>query len=285
LDSVLGQSFKDIEVICINDGSMDHSEDILREYAQKDERIKVLTQQNKGQSAARNAGLEIAGGEWIVFVDSDDALPPDALSTLWNIEERTGVKVVASRARFTMYEEPLKEFPKQSPEVSYCIKTGGLADFVRDNRIFSSPWNKLFRADLFHEIRFPEGMVFEDWPMMTVLFGKIDSYATTDIPCYIYRESNTSTIRSSFTERKVDCYLRGIRIVYDAFNGTDKIKYAQARIAVAIKMVVNKVYHANDHALSAHTLAEINKLFEEHITSKHLLPLKTRWRLWQLKHQ
>ena len=128
-------------------------------------------------------------------------------------------------------------------------------------------------------------MVFEDWPVMTILFGKIDSYATTDAPCYVYRESNTSTTRSSFNKRKVDCYLRGIYMVYDAFKGTDKIKEARIRISVAIKMVVNKVYHTKNHALSAHTLAEINKLFAAHMISKNRLPLKTRWRLWRLKHQ
>ncbi len=285
LDSVLNQNFKDIEVICINDGSIDRSGDILKKYAEKDKRVKVLTQKNKGQSAARNAGLEIVQGQWITFVDSDDALPPNALSILWDIAEQTSVKIVASRARFTMYEEPLREFPKQPHGIHYRIKTGGLADFVQDNRIFSSPWNKLFQADLFRKIRFPEGMVFEDWPIMTILFGQIDSYATTDIPCYVYRENNTSTTRSSFTQRKVDCYLRGIRIVYDAFKETDKIRYAQTRIAVAIKMVVNKVYHVKDHALSSYTLTEINKLFAEHVISKNRLPLKTRWRLWQLKHQ
>ena len=73
-------------------------------------------------------------------MDSDDALPPDALLTLWGIAQRTGVKIVASRTRFTMYEEPLVLFPKQPRVVDCRIKMGGLSDFVRESKIFSAPW-------------------------------------------------------------------------------------------------------------------------------------------------
>ena len=99
LDSVLHQTFKDFEIICVNDGSSDNSASILKGYAQKDARIKVITQANQGLSAARNAGLDVVQGEWICFLDSDDMLPISAIEILYNTAQQTGCKIVASRAR------------------------------------------------------------------------------------------------------------------------------------------------------------------------------------------
>lgn len=77
LDSLINQTLKNIEIICINDGSTDNSLSILEEYASKDERIIVINQENAGVSSARNRGLEIATGEYIAFVDADDSVTPD----------------------------------------------------------------------------------------------------------------------------------------------------------------------------------------------------------------
>ena len=93
LDSVINQSFRDIEILCVNDGSTDHSAQILREYAAKDSRISVLEQEKSGAGAARNRGILAARGEFISFVDSDDKLLPDAYARLMRVMT-DGVDVV-----------------------------------------------------------------------------------------------------------------------------------------------------------------------------------------------
>ena len=98
LDSLLGQSFQDFEAICVNDGSPDNSIKILDQYAQKDRRIKVITQENQGLAGARNTGLDHVKGRYVFFLDSDDTLPLDALEILVKIAETTKVPVVVSES-------------------------------------------------------------------------------------------------------------------------------------------------------------------------------------------
>ena len=94
LESIVGQSYGDIEIICVNDGSKDKSTEILNSYAAKDERIKIINQKNKGQSAARNAGLDVATGKYIAFVDSDDVIDFRFFEILYTAAERSGSEVV-----------------------------------------------------------------------------------------------------------------------------------------------------------------------------------------------
>ena len=274
LDSVLAQTFKDIEIICVNDGSSDNSGRILEEYTKRDTRIKVITQSNQGLSAARNAGLDEAKGEWIAFLDSDDRLPPYALEVLYQIALKSLVEIVASRSFGNV----------ETSNFDYILHKDAFYDFVLDRKIFSSACNKLFKASLFQNQRFTKGMLFEDWPVMTILFSQIQSYATTEIPCYIYREDNLSITRSLFSEEKVNSYIRGIRMVYEHFKNTDKLEMARKRMSVAIKMLVNKVYRAKNKELNILLINAVQKLFDEKIILKRDLILKTRWRLWRLKH-
>ena len=285
LDSVLAQTFQDIEIICVNDGSPDNSAAILSEYAKKDPRIKVITQENKGLSAARNAGLAMAQGEWIYLIDSDDMLPSYALEVLYNIAEKSGCHIVASRDRLSVVQYNNIKEDKLTVEPTFCYQKGkGLRDFVRDSKVFSSSCNKLYASSLFATQRFRVGMFFEDWPVITILFGQVDEYATTNVPCYVYREDNQSITRSAFSEKKVQSYVQGVRMVYDVYKNSDQLNTARRRMAVAIKMLVNKVYRAKDKTLNELLLHEMQGLFHEKIISKKDLPIKTRWRLWRLKH-
>ena len=280
LDSVLNQTFKDIEVICVNDGSPDNSAQILEEYAKKDPRIKVLRQENQGLSAARNTGLNVASGKRILFLDSDDALPLYAIKLLNDIADETGAKIVASRSRLKMNDKEILD-----PDYKQGMKIGnGLPDFVQDSKIFSSAWNKLFSAELFTSQRFIKGMLFEDWPIMTILFGQAGKYATTEIPCYIYREDNISITRSSFSIKKIESYIQGIRTVFEVFKDSNQLTYARKRMAIAFKILVNKVYRAKDKELNNILLKEVDALFEDKVISKKDLFFKTRLRLWRLYH-
>lgn len=108
LDSIIFQSLKDIEIICINDGSEDHSLELLNEYSQKHYNINVLVQKNYGRSIARNRGISQAKGEYIIFLDSDDLLESYALAYLWNIAKKNDLDVLYFDAK-TIYEDDEKK--------------------------------------------------------------------------------------------------------------------------------------------------------------------------------
>ena len=90
LDSILAQTFRDFELICINDGSKDGTRELLDAYAEKDSRVKVIHQENQGVSAARNNGLQLAAGKYIAFIDGDDAVTPEYLEILYSEAEKSG---------------------------------------------------------------------------------------------------------------------------------------------------------------------------------------------------
>ena len=98
MDSIVGQTLKDIEIICVDDGSTDDSLAILKEYEAKDQRVKVIQQANAGAGAARNKGLEIATGEYLSFLDSDDFFEPDMLEKAWSKAHETRAQVVVFRS-------------------------------------------------------------------------------------------------------------------------------------------------------------------------------------------
>ena len=275
LDSVLAQTFQDFEAICVNDGSTDNSVKILSDYAAHDGRIRIINQENKGLSGARNTGLDNATGEYIFFLDSDDTIPKYALETLLNIAEETKLPGVASEST---------KIGNKEISFNYKVFHNPLFNFIKNRQIHSSSCNKLYQADILKTHRFIKGIYFEDWPFLTTLFGVIDSFATTKTPCYYYREEGTSITRSTFTQKKVDSYLTGIQYVYEFYQNRPDLALAQKRMNVAVKMMVNKVYKTKNPELTHYTLARLNDLFQKGIIKKYQLPLKTLFRLWKMRH-
>ena len=276
LDSVIAQTMTDIEIICVNDGSTDGSLAILTDYAQKDSRIQIITQENKGLSGARNSGMKVATGEYTCFVDSDDRIPPYALKTLLQIAETTQSPVVMSEK---VEHQPVL----MSGAVHWKVHTQVMPDFVQNRHIFSSAWNKLYRTDLIKNHPFIEGIYFEDWPFLITLMNQIQQFATTDIPCYIYRNDNDSITRSSFNTKKVDSYVTGIKFVYDNFKDSKDLTWAQKRMAVATKMLINKVYHTRDKNLYRYAVDQLDTLFQQKILLKRHIPFKSLIRYWLMK--
>lgn len=169
LDSITKQTLTDIEIICVNDGSKDRSLDILNEYAAKDERITVIDQENGGHAVATNRGMELACGEYLFLMDSDDILDLTALEKTYKLAENKQVDFVIFQAiNYYMDKDEYLE------EENYSMNR--LADYVGDS-IFSykdirdyifditvTPWSKLYNRRFIEDnkITFPEGLVFDD---------------------------------------------------------------------------------------------------------------------------
>lgn len=189
LDSVLGQTLKDIEAVCVDDGSTDGSAKILAGYAAKDSRVKVLTQRNSGAGAARNAGIDAAGGMFLAFMDPDDFYPaPEALEKLFDAATGSGCKISGGRLRTT----------SSHPDVAMRIqRTWDLAGrFPPCGKVryeaFQAPWGftcYLYDREMVcgNRIRFPEFRRFQDPPFFVQAMVAAKTFYAIPDCVYCYR--------------------------------------------------------------------------------------------------
>ncbi len=183
VESIVGQSFSDFELILVDDGSPDACAQLCDEWAERDARIRVVHKPNGGLSDARNAGLNVARAEKIAFVDSDDYLAPDTyqqvmpLAANCDILEFPYCKMSDGKASYTL---PVKPRTYKGEE--------GIASYWLDAHAYEHcyAWNKIFSRRLFNEVRFPEGRVFEDAYILPKLLCHATSVATTSQGMYYY---------------------------------------------------------------------------------------------------
>lgn len=179
LDSLLNQTFKDIEIICINDGSPDNSLNILNEYASKDERIIVISQENQGPGAARNKGLEIAQGEYLSFIDPDDWVSQNFLESLYKEASKFDCDIVKGR-RVDVY--PDKSAKKESlPRVKNYKN-------LQSKIFLSSWWSCLYKAELIkkYNMFFPNTMCYEDIAFLIPFLTVSEKYSIAKDADYNY---------------------------------------------------------------------------------------------------
>lgn len=201
LDSVLSQSYRNIEVIVIDDGSSDFSLKILDSYAEKDDRVKVYTQSNQGQSEARNHGLNVATGEFISFVDADDKLLPDALEILMSALQKNDVDIV--EGKFIYGESDLPYHFKGKIEIDILSPEEAIQRVLYQKDMLPSVSGKLFKTYLFEGIRFTKGLIYEDLDIFYKVFERSRKIAYINRPVYFYRNNILSTI-NTWNSRRLD---------------------------------------------------------------------------------
>lgn len=193
LTSVVNQTFKDIEIICVNDGSTDNSPIILEEFAQKDSRIKIINQENQGLSAARNTGLDVATGEYVSFIDSDDYISTDLYA---DMQKYLPAELICFNAKIF----PMSEKYRTLQNYIQCKFDGEQP--IEEKLILKTNvhvWNKVFRTSIIKEnnIRFPKGLYFEDFPFVCEYMLSINSvkfFGGKDY--YFYRQQPNSLMNN-----------------------------------------------------------------------------------------
>lgn len=201
LESLLAQTLQAIEIVCVDDGSTDRSLEVLRRYAARDARVRVLSQENKRQGAARNAGFDAARGEYVLYVDADDWIDPDSCEKLYGAAVRHRADMACGsicrhrgrslrwRNRFTeeaVYDAPAARFEAVScPPQFYVL-------------------HKLMRRAKLLELglRFEEGVQYEDVGYLARALGEMGWLVTVPGPAYHYVSRRSSTVKSRQTARK-----------------------------------------------------------------------------------
>ena len=187
VESVLGQTYRDLEVLLIDDGSPDRCGEICDEYGAKDQRVRVFHTENRGLSAARNLGLSEAKGEYIGFVDSDDWIEPDMYEVLLRRLEETGADIGVCGL---WYENGSTSTPSKIPDVIY--EGADSLKALLDRKISNHAWNKLYRRTVFDFVSFPEGRNHEDIATMHRILNEAQIVAVIPDPEYHYRQRTDS---------------------------------------------------------------------------------------------
>lgn len=212
LDSIVAQTYHNLEVILIDDGSKDSSGKICDEYADKDNRIKVIHKKNGGLSEARNSGLEIASGAWIAFVDSDDYIDESMLRILVDLAQNNDAQVAMCAFRATSesiddnYALVTKVFNRDELLDVYVNRTEGYL-------ITNSVWDRIYKRELVKEIRFVPNKLNEDIMYTMEVFLRADIAAYTSEKLYHYRdirEGNISGTKVSLKSINDKTYLAGL---------------------------------------------------------------------------
>lgn len=208
IESIRRQTYRDLQIILVDDGSLDHSGEIADQAAEKDHRIAVIHKQNGGLSDARNAGISAAKGKYITFIDSDDYISPDYVEYLHNLILHSGGQISICGLKKT--KENL-DTEKLTAPVTQCFTKEEAITQMLYARIFStSACAKLYQLDLFRNVRFPLGKFSEDMFTTYKLLDQAQTVVYGSQICYYYYRRAGSIIASAFSAKHMDV-VEGLR--------------------------------------------------------------------------
>lgn len=225
IDSILNQSFTNIEVLLVDDGSSDKSMQICRQYSEQDNRVKVFYKENSGVSDTRNFGLDKSSGNYIVFIDSDDWIDKEYLNVLY--KNLINYDADVSVCNFTVGNDQNK-----SIKVTSNNKNIELSNIEAINEIYgdlyfqiiSVVWNKLYKKELFNDLRFPVGKIHEDEYITPLILYKCRKIVYTDKELLYYRQTPNSIMNSKFNIKRLDyLYVLENRIEFFKENMLDQL--------------------------------------------------------------
>ena len=232
LNSVAAQTFKDFEVLCINDGSTDRTEDIVKSFAEKDTRFRLINQPNAGCSAARNHGLKEATAPYVALLDQDDMLHPQAMEVLYYLIQKGNYDV----AEFVNKTVP-DDFVLQNPpsykldDIKFEVYQNPFNFYFKNKRGGSVlVWNRLYKKDAIAGIEFPvnvqpaEDTVFS----LKVMFHTM-SLIHTDTQLLYYRDSSTSVMNRGINDKYIKSHAEAGKIMSDYFLKSSRVKAANER--------------------------------------------------------
>ncbi len=258
LDSVFNQTYSNLEIILVNDGSTDRCPEICEAYAARDSRIKVIHKSNGGLSDARNAGIRVATGQYIAFLDSDDLLAPIFLKKL--LHELTENDADIVECNFFSFEKDVDFNHNQTHNVK-IYDTETALKLVMEGILGGVVWNKLYRKELAVKTLFPLNKINEDEFWTYKVFAKAERVVKISDTLYFYRQQPTSIMGSSYSLRRLDgveAHEKRIQFIH---------KHFPALLPVAVRMFCISAMHHYRQLTSFKSL-DSNKFYRNQLQSK-----------------
>lgn len=210
MKSVLSQSYQDLEIILVDDGSTDDCPKMCDNYKEQDARVRVIHKKNGGLSDARNAGMKIATGEWTCFVDSDDWLDQEAIMKLYQFAIENRCEVVQGNIYYA-YDDYLlyRQANKKEQERTVLSRHEAMRELIINNRVKNFAWGKLYKTNIIRDLEFPIGKYFEDSFWQHLVIDRVEHFGIIDEPLCYYRQRGDS-ISGASSNRQND-FMEGNR--------------------------------------------------------------------------
>lgn len=203
VQSLVNQTHTNLEIILIDDGSPDRSGHLCDQWAKKDPRIRVIHKANSGPSDARNAGLEIAKGEYIAYADSDDILHPEMYQRLLSVLESQNGDIVECDYK-TFLDGSIPSFPPYEENITAYTAEEALFHLISHGTFRYLVWNKLYRRSVMKNLRFLSGKIHEDVFYVYQVFGLCNKIIKLNTPLYLYRQWPESIMGTAFSLKRLD---------------------------------------------------------------------------------
>ena len=242
IESVINKTYKNLEIILVDDGSKDNSGHICDEYIKKDSRIKVFHQENKGLSGARNTGLDNSTGEYIMFIDSDDLFELDACEKMYEAIERRGADFVIGNYIY-IDEDGTKWNSCVFSEEKYNEFKLSITDYEKSFYIMNSGvWNKIFRKSFLDDlnIKFEERLPAEDAIFTTYCFIKSKNVYYIPSIIYNYRQRKSDSISVELTHNYFSGINKAYKIIYNNFKDNNQLEYYRYFYAKSMNYILYK---------------------------------------------
>lgn len=258
LDSVLSQTYKNLEIILVDDGSPDKCPQICDDYANKDKRIKVIHKKNGGMSDARNVAMKIATGKYIGFIDSDDYIKSDMYEVLYEDLKKTNSDV--SICNYKKVFENQKSNDDENNKEIFEYDTEEALRLLIENEFGNYAWNKLYRKDILNNIQFPEGKKMEDLAVMYKIFEKAKKVVYTNKVEYYYIQRKDSILGNIDLKLTEDlCYF-----VTERYNYMNE-KYPKLHdVLCKDRIKFTFIYHKNICLLNKKNIYDQKKYLQEY---------------------
>lgn len=238
IDSIIGQTYHNLQIILVDDGSNDSCPEICDEYALKDKRVTVIHKKNGGQAEARNFGLEVAKGDYIYFIDSDDFAEKNAIEYLMNIARNTNADVVIADIVVINENENVINYDSRQYMFDDLCSFSSREAAAAFADLDWGPWNKLYAREIFRNIRFPVGRIHEDEAIMFKIFNNIKKCVYTKKQLYNYIKRKGSTTTNLYSIKKMDWFL----VWEDNYKYINKY-FPEIKDKVLKKVVITAIYN------------------------------------------
>lgn len=262
VDSLINQSYKNIEIILVDDGSTDNSGRICDEYAQEDDRVRVFHIENGGLSNARNTGVNVASAEWVIFIDSDDYYDRRTVEYLVQLQKKYAVDLVATSV-IEVRDFQSDDFIGSLTDIDSLIldRYTALKEMFYGNIVGTHPGGKLYKKEILIKFPFPKGMIYEDLAVSFEHIGACNEIAVGYINLYKYYRRPGSIVNSSYSNKFLDFY-KAIELNRE-YVERDYPNDQEMKKALTVRYVF-KGLHVVHALLGSQMYEQVNKIRKEY---------------------